>query len=272
LFTAGPCKKTGPWLFEILKSLSDMQKIRLLIILFLAVSFTRGECQQSPTLYPGSVPMTAEDENRNHTREQYASFRYLTREGYEKVRTYYVKENREPRSESIDGESRTAFFSYLRRMPDDAGVYVAKMGGRSRVPNRIFTTLGNLGAAGIIPPERAEEVENKYGYLAGCYFTMGKDERENVLTMDEVIYRKYEGKMGMASSVETMNQQQVMEKVQELMNSGRMQEGMELMKKFTEQQIAETQVAISPQVVDIWIECLEEIAANAYTVMIHVIL
>ncbi len=249
-----------------------MQKIRFLIILLLAVPFTRGECQQSPTLYPGAVPMTAADENSSRAREQYASFRYLTRESYEKVRAYYVKENREPRSEDIDGESRTAFFSYLRRMPDDAGVYVIKMGGRSRVPNRIFTTLDNLAGAGIIPPEQAKEAEQKYGYLAGCYFAMGKDERENVLTMDEVIYRKYEGKMGMASSAETVNQEQVLEKVQELMNSGRMQEGMELMKKFTEQQIAQTQVALSPEVLDIWIECLEEIAAHAYTVMIHVTL
>jgi hypothetical protein len=247
-----------------------MNKNRISITLLLAALFTGALCQQAPTIYPGAVPLTAADETSNLTRAQYASFRYVTRDNFEKVRAYYTKENREPRSEKTDGLSRTAFFSYLRRMPDDAGVTVVEAGGSSRVPVRIFNKLENMAAAGIITRESADEVKKKYGYLANCYFTQGMDDRENVLAMDEVIYRKYEGKMGMGSSVQPLSQEQMLEKAQELINSGRMQEGMELMKKFTEQQIALTQVALSPGVVDIWIECLEEMASHAYTIMIHV--
>ncbi len=247
-----------------------MQKIQLLLIVLLAAFMTGAECQQMPTVYPGAVPMTAADENSNRTREQYANFRYLTRESYSKVWAYYANENNKPRSEQDDGDrGRHAFFSYIRRMPDDAGVAIAERQGRSRIPNEIFSKLNGLVIQGIITEERAKEVEKKYRYLENCYFVHREDDNGDISRVDDIIFRKYNREFGITGSGQ-MNQDEMIAKAHELISGGRMKEGAELLKMATEKQIAGMQFSMSEEVVDKWVECLEEIASNAYTVLINI--
>ncbi len=246
-----------------------MQKIQLLFLL-MAAFVAKADCQKVPTMYPGAVPLTAEDENRNRTREGYATFSYLTRDNYSNVRSYYVNENAEPRYEQDEGDgSKSAFFSYLRRMPEDVGVTVSKRQGRSRVPSRIFSKLEGLVFHGIITKDRLSELERKYSYLEGFYFVNKKDESGKVMSVDEAIYNKYEKKIASGGS-EDIDQEAMMEKAAQLINSGRIQEGAELMKRAVNQQLVGAELALSPEVVDIWIECLDEIASNAYTILIHI--
>jgi hypothetical protein len=246
-----------------------MQKILFSLIVLLAAFMSRAECQQMPTVYPGAVPMTPEDENRNRTREQYANFRYLTRDSYSKVWAYYASENNKPRSEKDEGENgRHAFFSYVRRMPDDAGVSIAGRQGRSRIPNEIFSKLNGLVIQGVITDERAKEVENKYRYLENCYFVQREDDNGDISSVDNIIFRKYNREFGITGSG-PMNQDEMIAQAHELISAGRMKEGAELMKMAAEKQIAGMQFSMSEDVVDKWVECLEEIAANAYSVIIH---
>ena len=63
-----------------------------------------------------------------------------------------------------------------------------------------------------------------------------------------------------------------MQRAQQLMSQGRMQEGMELLKKMTEDQLAGIHLATSPEATDLWVECLDEIASNAHDVSIFILL
>lgn len=221
-------------------------------------------------MYPGAVPLSAEDEHRKRTREDYANFRYLTRDDFSKVRAYYVNENAEPRSQQDEGDTgKSAFFSYVRRMPDDVGVTVSERQGRSRVLSRILSKLEGLVLHGRITNDRVNEVKQKYSYLKDCYFVEKEDDSGEIMSIDEVIYNKYEKKIAYGGN-EEIDQDEMIEKATELINSGKVQEGAELMKMAMDQQLAGAELALSPEVVDIWIECLEELASNAYTTLIHI--
>ncbi len=52
--------------------------------------------------------------------------------------------------------------------------------------------------------------------------------------------------------------------------SSLMQKGMELLKKLQDDQIGAFEFALSAEAVDKWIECLDEIASNAYSVRISI--
>ena len=49
-----------------------------------------------------------------------------------------------------------------------------------------------------------------------------------------------------------------------------MEEGLALLQKAKEDMISGMNTAKSSKAVDMWVECLEEIAANAYTVQMHI--
>ncbi len=236
-----------------------MQKIKFFLFVVLTAFFTEAVSQQIPTVYPGAV--LKNPGIKNH---------YLTKDNYSEVRAYYVNENNEPRREHDNGESGiSAFFSYVRRMPDDIGVTVSERQGRSRVPYAVFQNLRGLAAHGVVDMDRVNEIEKKYSYLDRCYFVRKRDERGEVSSVDDIIFRKYENKLGIGG-IETVDAEDIMERAQALMGQGRMDEAMELLQKFQDQQIAGIELATSPEAVDMWIECLDEIASEAYQVEIRI--
>ncbi len=249
-----------------------MQKFQILLIFLLAAFPFKSECQQQPTLYPGAVPGIKGEETGFIKREQYSMSVFFTRDSYEKVRAYYVNENTQPRTEKGDSEKgRSAFFSYVRRMPDDVGVTITERMGRSRVPAAIFSKLQGLAVQGVIPESRVDQIKEKYSYLEKCYFIMEKDEDGELVSVDDLIYRKYDRKLDPERSGE-VDKEEIMQKAQQLMNQGRMQEGMELLKKMTEDQLAGIELATSPEAAEIWVECLDEIASSAFDVSISILL
>lgn len=243
-----------------------MRKIRLIFIIVLVSSAPRAESQQRPTIYPGAVPSIS---GRELKLEDWQRGSYLTRDSYQKVKAYYVNENGEPGSERDGERGKGAFFSYVRRMPDDVGVSVNERQGRSRVPNSIFSNLRGLAVQGIISDDRVNQIREKYSYLENCYYITREDESGKLVSVDDIIFREYEKKVDPGVTAEA-DADDMMERAQQLIAQGKMQEGLELMKKYQERQIAGIELATSPRAAEIWIECLEELAANAYDVQISI--
>ncbi|TVR74270.1 MAG: hypothetical protein EA408_03125 [Marinilabiliales bacterium] len=223
-------------------------------------------------MYPGAVKATRGEETGFASGEQYSVSVYYTKDSYQDVRSYYVSEIGEPRMEEDDGDrGKSSFFSYQRRMPEDIGVRISGRQGRSRVPSRIFNSLNGLAVQGVIPESRVNEIREKYSYLERCYFVSEKDESGKLVAADELIYKRYEEKIG-AGGVESESSEEVMERAQQLMAQGRMQEATELLKKMQEGQLAGAELATSPRAAEMWVECLEELAASAYDVSITIYL
>ncbi len=249
-----------------------MIKISILLIVLLAAFISPADSQSRPSLYPGAVSAVQGEETGYIKGEQYSVSVYYTSDSYSSVRAFYVDENGEPRREENEGDrGKGAFFSYYRRMPDDIGVSISERQGRSRVPARIFNNLNGLAIQGVIPESRVNEIEEKYSYLERCYFRRKKDETGGHEPADEIIFKKYQEKLEIGM-IQPASTDEIVEKAQELFNQGRMQEGMELMKKLQEDQLAGAKLATSPRAVEMWLECLEELAANAYDVAITIIL
>ncbi len=249
-----------------------MIKISILLIVMLAAFIDTSDCQPRPSLYPGAVSAVAGEETGYMAGKEYSISVYYTNDSYARVRAFYVNENGEPRKEQDDGDrGRGAYFSYYRRMPDDISVSISERQGRSRVPSRIFNNLNGLAIQGVIPESRVNEIKEKYSYLERCYFRSTKDETGGLESADEKIYRRYEEKLGVGMR-QPASTDEIMEKAQELFNQGRMQEGMELMKKLQEEQLEGAKLATSPRAAEMWLECLEELAADAYDVAIAILL
>ncbi len=156
-------------------------------------------------------------------------------------------------------------------MPDDVGVTITERQGRSRVPAAIFSKLQGLAIQGVIPESRVNEITEKYSYLEKCYFIMERDDNGKLISVDDLIYRRYDRKLDPERSGE-VDKEEIMQQAQQLMNQGRIQEGMELLKKMTEDQLAGIDLATSPEAADLWVECLDEIAYSAYDVSISILL
>ncbi len=78
--------------------------------------------------------------------------------------------------------------------------------------------------------------------------------------------KKYLHKTGLGE-FESMDE--IMERAKELMMQGRTQEGAELMRKASENMQKGLEKGTSADAVDIWIECLDELASVAYPIEIR---
>jgi hypothetical protein len=231
-----------------------MRKILLTLIVFNFLSPFKSDCQE-PSVYPGAAKKFLE-----------GKYTFLTRDSYEKVKDYYQKEiGRNPR-EDTRGPGLSCSFVYVPRMPDPDAVFITLHRGRSRATNSVFSELGKLIYGGVLSQVRYDEIHDQYGYLSRCYYVQVKDENGENTTRDEMIYQKYLHKTGLGQ-FESIDE--VMEKAQQLMMQGRTQEGTELLRKATENMQKGLDKGTSADAVDIWIECLDELASGAYPIEIH---
>ncbi|MEX2371966.1 MAG: hypothetical protein WD578_13250 [Bacteroidales bacterium] len=235
-----------------------MKNYRLILFLPIILA-TTIQAQQRPTIFPDAV-QTWED-NQNY---------YLTKAAYEKVMSYYEKEKGAPKHVSGDKKSgRSAWFLYVERLPDDGGLSVNENRGMAKGAARVFSQLESQVVQGNATKERVNGIVQEYEYLKRCYFVMEKDEAGKDKPADEIIFNKYSKKLS-AGGTEAINMAEVMQRAQELMAAGKMEEGLALIKKSSEESISAMNLASSPEVVDLWIECLEEIVAIAYPVEISI--
>ncbi len=231
-----------------------MRKTLLILIAFNYLSLVKSDCQE-PSVYPGAAKQYLEG---NHT--------FLTRDSYEKVKDYYQKEIGKNARDDTRGPGLSCSFVYVPRKPDPDAVFITWHRGRSLATNSVFSELGKLIYGGVLSQDRYDEIHDQYGYLSRCYYVQVKDENGEITTRDEMIYQKYLHKTGLGQ-FESMDE--VMKKAQELIMQGRTQEGTELLKKATENMQKGLEKGTSADAVDIWIECLEELASVAYPIEIR---
>ena len=114
-----------------------------------------------------------------------------------------------------------------------------------------------------------DEIVQKYGYLKHCYFVYRKNERGKDVPYDEIIFSKQDKKLGLGGT-EVVDMDEVMQKAQLLMSQGKKEEGLALIKQANEDMISGMNTANSAKAVDLWIDCLEEIAVNSYPVKLAI--
>ena len=234
--------------------LNAMRKIILILIVFNFLSLSKSDCKE-PSVYPGAVKKYIEGE-----------YTYLTRDSYEKVKDYYQKEIGRTARDDTRGPGLSCSFVYVPRKPDPDAVFITRHRGRSRATNSVFSELGKLIYSGVLSQDRYDEIQDKYDHLSRCYYVQVKDENGEITTRDEIIYQKYRHKAGLG---ETDSIEEVMERAKELMMQGKTEEGTELMRKASENMQKGIGKATSADAVDIWIECLDELASAAYPIEIR---
>ena len=245
--------------FIYVKPKTGVMKRTLISMAFFLLMLSAGlNAQRKPSVFPGALPISPGNE-----------VHFLVNASYDEVKAFYVDENGEPRRVDDVGETgKRAFFQYYARMPDPDGVYIDYRTGHNRAVSRVFSELRGLMTIGHISQEEFNDLEKKYMPLRNYFYLKMENDEGELMGEEEIIFEKYRKKMGGAA--EEADYQAMMEKAQELMAAGRMQEGAELMKKAQSGMLEGLQTAVSEEAVEIWIECLEEMAASSYPVSVSI--
>jgi|GEM_PF-2867614 len=234
-------------------------KVKCLILVVLLAFLAAGSyAQRKPSVYPGAVPFSPVSE-----------MAFLINDSYDEVKAFYVKENGSPNREDDVGEQgKRTFFRYYARMPESDGVYIHYRSGRSKAVNRVLSEIRGLMTLGHISQEKFDETERRYTPYNNYFFLQKEDDQGNLVSVDELIYDKYHKKMGGVG--ETEDVQDMIKRAEGLIKSGRVQEGADLMKRAQQLMLEGAETAVDEEAVSIWLDCLEEIAANAYPVRINI--
>lgn len=226
-----------------------MKNPLLLLFVFLIAGPAHILCQE-PVEYPGALNLSPEKNTQ-----------YLTRDSYEKVREFYVGIYDAPHHENKQGEAgKYATFFYEETRYEPRGIHVNDRRGNSKAVENVFSELDDLLAMNILDQERYDEIENKYIYLEDYYYRGNEDED---------VFNKYYKDLGLGGT-EAVDQEKIMAEVQKLMMEGKIQEATALMEDMKESMVSSMEYAGSPEAIDSWIECLEEIGSLKYPVMIRI--
>ncbi len=235
-----------------------MKSIFINLALFLLMLSAGLNAQRKPSVFPGALPESPGNE-----------MHFVVNASYDEVKAFYVKENGNPRHEEDASEAgKRAFFQYYARMPDPDGVYIDYRTGHNRAVSRVFSELRGLMTIGHVSQEEFNDLEKKYMPLRNYFYLKKENDEGELMGEDEIIFESYRKKMGGAA--EEADYQAMMKKGQELMASGRMEEGVELMKKAQLGMLEGLQTAVGEEAVGIWIECLEEMAASSYPIRLTI--
>lgn len=229
----------------------------LLAVFFLAA--TPSVFGQEPVLYPGALV-------------QRPGFNYyVTTDSYEKVRAFYAGIYGEPNHQT----EKTATFFYEETIFEPAGIHLYSKSPGSKGATRVFTALCRLKERGkaegkeVLSRQRYDEIVRKYEHLKNHYYLYAEDERGNFLPEDEIIYLKYNRKLD-AGAIEDMNVEEITQKAQQLLMQGKIEEGREMLERLQSSMTGHLEFSGSTEVVDEWIECLEEIDACKFPIIIRI--
>lgn len=223
------------------------------------IVFPAFVCGEEPVVFPGSIA------------ERPGSNRYLTADSYEQVRDYYVDIYGSPHHE---GEGNATFF-YEETIYEPRGIHINHLGAGSKGAERVLSQLKRLVSMGevekreILSEDRYEEIERKYRHLKDYFYTYEDDTTGRYILKDEAIFQKYHKTLGLGGT-EAMDKEEIMAQAQELIMSGRVEEGTALLEQMKQSMVGDIEYARSPEAVDSWIECLEEMNACKYAVIIRV--
>lgn len=214
---------------------------------------------QKPVLYPGA-----------HLQSPGSKY-FLTSDSYEKVRAFYIGIYGEPDYE----KEKIATFFYEETIFEPAGIHVNGVSANGKSAARVFAELqrlkkrGEAGGKEILSEQRYGEIFRNYEYLNDNFYMYAKDERGNFVSEDEIIFRKYNKKLDIGA-IEDMNAEEITQKAHQLFMQGQIQEGRELLERLQGSMTEHLEFSGSAEVVDEWIECLKEIDACKYPVMIRI--
>jgi hypothetical protein len=235
-----------------------MKKSNLFLPCFVVLFTSHAICQE-PVVYPDAIP-----------KRTGSNTEYLTMEPFNKVRAYYVNFYGSPDYEETHKESgANAQFLYEDTIFEPRGIYLTEKSGNARAVNRVFSELKGLMARGVLEEAEYNVIEKKYIHLKDYYYLHTPDERGKLISADEAIYGKYFRKLG-AGGTEAHNIHETMAEAQALIMSGKIEEGKALMENMKKLMIGGIEHARSPQAVESWIECLEEINACKFPVKINI--
>ncbi len=226
-----------------------MKKSLLLLAVFIIAGPAHVFCQE-PVDYPGAVKKMP---GSNQV--------YLTRDSYEKVKEFYVGVYGAPDYENKQDESQKyATFFWEETIYEPRAVKINDRKGNSKAVKDVFSKLKGLIQMNILDESRYDEIEKKYIHLKDYYYLQGEDEN---------VYKKYNKKLG-AGGTEAVNNDEIMAEAQKLIMAGKVQEATAMMEDMKKSMTDSMDHAGSPEAIDSWIECLEEISQLKYPVMINI--
>lgn len=232
---------------------------RPLFFSFFMIAFPALVCSEGPVVFPGSIA------------ERPGSNRYLTADNYGQVREYYMGIYGSPHHE---GKQNATFF-YEETIFEPRGVHLNHLRADSKGADRVFAQLKRLVLMSetegkeILSEARYKEIEHQYRPLKDYYYAYEEDESGRYVPMDEAIFRKYHKTLGLGG-MEAFDKEEIMAEAQELIMSGKVEEGTALLEQMRNQVVEDIEYASSPEAVDLWIKCLEEINACKFGVMVRI--
>ncbi|MFP4064011.1 MAG: hypothetical protein ACLFS0_00730 [Bacteroidales bacterium] len=218
---------------------------------------------QEPIEYPDAI---AERSNSNQ--------RYLTNDAYEKVRTFYEAVYGSP---DYEGDYNTTFF-YEDTRYEPRGIHIYRIipgSERAKGVKKVFSELYSLvqrskmGEKEILTEARYDEILNRYKHLQDYFYPYQENESDKHISEDEAIYQKYYKNTGHGAA-DPENKEEIMERAQQLIMAGRVEEGTALLEKLKNTMTGDIEYANSPKVVDSWVKCLEEMDSCKYQVSIRI--
>ncbi|MFP4488840.1 MAG: hypothetical protein ACLFN1_06010 [Bacteroidales bacterium] len=224
-------------------------KKNLLLLFVFSVSLSAVVFSQEPVEYPDAIPGMPGIESR-----------YLTSDPYEKVKAFYVNVYGEPDYETKqDDNGRSAQFFYEESIVEPRAVHIYDRKGDSKAVEKVFSQLNGMVVREIIDQELYDEIEEKYIHLKDYYYV--KDE-------DQKIFDRYHKKLGTGGTEAVVDREETMMEAQRLIMAGKVEEGRAMLENMKNSMAGAMDHANSPDAADEWVECLEEISAIKYPVMI----
>lgn len=241
-----------------------MKKIFVITTVFLISIISYGQSTYRPIgpVYPGSVQLGSS--------EGY----FLSKNNYEIVKTFYVNDNGQPKSEAIgEANDKQAFFVYYTT-PEcpkmgsfDYGITIRTNSGNERAIEYIFEKFHEGVLKQLVTQKEYDDIVNNHKYLKKMYYQYDANIRNSSAM---AIYRKYDKMIKDNIEGQGQNLEEMSMKAQRLMAEGKMQELAELMKQMQNATGAMAADMTSGDEYELWKKCLEEIQNIAYKTQIYI--
>ena len=250
-----------------------VKPIILSICVFMLLVSAAGYGQQRnlwAPVYPGALYC------KYSSRENVSVF--FSRDPFDKIEAFYaVNKGLTPRKTESNG-ARSALFIYNKSVYGDAGsidgVSINCSHAYSRAAETVFNRLEQLILNGALDRQEFADIRKRHERM-GLYFELSdqRDKRGYYTSMDKIIFLQYEQQIEdyiQEGESWEENEEDLMTRFNTLIAQGKFQEAAELMEKGSTQSIEAGRRPTSRRVVELWKECLSEMASAAYPVRLEI--
>lgn len=229
---------------------------------------------QQPALwapvYPGAVQC------EYSSRENLSIF--LSRDSFVELEAFYSADRGiKPAKRDREGGG-SALFIYRKSVPGDAssidGVAISYNRTHGSSAAAVLRRLEQLILDGALDRQEFAEIRRRHESM-GRYFQLSdqRDKRGDYMPMDELLFLQYEQQIEdyvQAGESWEKNEDDLMTRFNTLIAQGKFQEAAELMEKGSLQSIEAGRRPADRRVVELWKECLSEMASAAYPARIEI--